>query len=239
MTAPSGDAPLLVLVGSPLLGSLVWEPTASALRGSGHDVLVAPASGRTVLWSAQEACDDLLRAVPTDREVVLVVHSGAGLLAPLVAAQRPVVGVIMVDASLPGDTGEHPMAPPALLERIAPLADDDGVLPEWTRWWSEQEVAALFPPGPVRWEVESVQPRVALDYLRSTVVVPAGWSSRLPVAYLAFGDTYAEELARAENEGWPTARVDGRHLHQVVDPALVAAQICELLERLTPSGASG
>lgn len=219
-----GEEPLVVLAGSPLLGSLAWEPVASVLRSLGHDVRVAPRHGRAVLTTPDEAVEDLLVDVPEDRAVILVAHSNAGLLVPLVTEQRQVVGLVLVDAVLP-TPGECPMAPEPLLARVAPLADTEGLLPRWTDWWPEEDVAALFPPGPVRWEIEGGQPRVTLDYLRSTVDVPAGWPHSVPGAYLAFGDSYAEDQSRAEALGWPTARLDGHHLHMLMDPGAVASRI--------------
>ena len=49
--------------------------------------------------------------------------------------------------------------------------------------------------------------------------MPDDWE-RGRCAYLAFGaETYAEELARAGELGWPVRILDGaRHLHCVVDP---------------------
>ena len=44
---------------------------------------------------------------------------------------------------------------------------------------------------------------------------PPGWE-RLPAAYLAFGDTYADERAEAVRRGWPVETLPGLHLHQLV-----------------------
>jgi hypothetical protein len=51
-------------------------------------------------------------------------------------------------------------------------------------------------------------------------------------AYLAFGDTYAAETARARQAGWPVTVLDGGHLHMLVDPDEVAAAIVGLLAYL-------
>ena len=59
------------------------------------------------------------------------------------------------------------------------------------------------------------------------VGVPPGWAER-PCAYLAFGDTYAEETARARDLGWPVEVLDGRHLHLLVDPDAVLEAVLRL-----------
>lgn len=109
------------------------------------------------------------------------------------------------------------------------LADEDALLPPWTQWWSEEDVAPLFPDAAARAAIESEQPRLPLSYFSDAV--PAA-RLELPCAYLAFGQTYAEELARAEQSGWPVAQVAGHHLHMLVDPPSVAERIRGLLARL-------
>ena len=51
---------------------------------------------------------------------------------------------------------------------------------------------------------------------------------RYPGAYLAFGDTYAEDRVTALALGWPTATITGRHLHQLHQPDVVAERILAL-----------
>ena len=122
--------------------------------------------------------------------------------------------------------GTTTLAPPDLLEHLRGLADDAGLLPPWTAWWDD--VGDLFPDGATRREVEQGQPRLPLAYLESELSVPAEWAAR-PQAYLAFGDTYAEETAAARRHGWPVTVVTGGHLHQLHDPAGVADEIIRLL----------
>jgi hypothetical protein len=67
------------------------------------------------------------------------------------------------------------------------------------------------------------------------VAAPAGWE-RSACAYLAFGTTYAVELARARRLGWPVAEVEGaRHLHFLHDPSGVVARVLDLAH-LTSGG---
>lgn len=54
----------------------------------------------------------------------------------------------------------------------------------------------------------------------------------MPSAYLAFGDTYQDELQRADLLGWPTAEMDGGHLHMLIDPGGVASEVIRLAERV-------
>lgn len=210
----------LFLVGSPLLGGAAWRPVAELL----HAGVVTPVGD-----SVAEVLASLLAQLPDEPDLVLVPHSNAGLYVAAVAAERDVRAVVFVDAGIPVAEGPTPTAPAQALDFLRGLAVDEGRLPPWTRWWPEEDVAALFPDAVARAAVESDQPRLPLSYFSD--VVPAA-ALEIPCAYLAFGQTYAEERARAERAGWPVARLEGRHLHMLVDPGSVATGVRGLLARL-------
>lgn len=212
----------LLLLPSPLLGPATWTPVARLLGAR-----VADPSGATrpeqVLAAYERAAEGL-------DDVVLVPHSNAGLYAPLLAARLDAVATVYVDAALPGAEASVPLTPPAFLEFVSGLVRDDGLLPPWTRWWDAEDVDGLFPDAATRAAVEAEQPRLPLSYFTARLPVPTGWAER-PSAYLAFGDTYADEIAAATGRGWPVTTVPGRHLHQLVAPGEVAAAIAALVER--------
>jgi hypothetical protein len=221
------------LLPSPFLGPAVWSPVAAELRRLGHRV-VAPRFGIAAPASPALVLDELLAQLPADQPLVLVPHSNAGLYAPTLTTLTRATAVVFVDAILPADSGQVEVAPARLLDAVRDRADDDGLLPVWTSWWAEDDVAPLFPDDSVRRRVESEQRRVPLAYLKATVHVPAGWH-RVPGGYLAFGSTYAEEQALASTLGWPVVTLPGRHLHMLVDPPAVAAEIVRLAEQVTPA----
>ena len=216
---------VVVLLPSPLLGPAVWSPVADELSRRGWTVVVPPASP-----VAPRSPDDVLAAVlaalPADRELILVPHSNAGLYVPALTARRRVAGFVFVDAGLPSPAGAVALAPPGFLDFLTTKADADGLLPLWTDWWDE-DVSALFPDAPTQARVVAEQRRLPLSYFGQSVPVPAGWDER-PGAYLAFGDTYADERADAAGRGWPVTTMAGEHLHQLVDPAGTARHILEL-----------
>jgi hypothetical protein len=166
-------------------------------------------------------------AVVRSRPDLVVAHSNAGLVAPAAAAGAPVV---FVDAALPPCDGPCTMAPAPMMARLTSLADPAGMLPPWTMWWDESDVAPLFPDARTRHLVEGGQPRLPLAYFRSEVEAPAGWEKG-PHGYVAFGETYAAELARARGLGWPTRAMDGAgHLHHLHDPRVVAREVLALAQ---------
>ncbi|GAW54496.1 uncharacterized protein PD653_1904 [Nocardioides sp. PD653] len=220
VTTPYGGPVTFLFVPSPLVGAATWAPVADLLGGPVADLAGATTPAAVV--------DAVAAAAAGLEEVVLVPHSNAGLYAPLLAARLGARATVYVDAALAGDGPDTPLAPPRFLELLQDLACDDGLLPPWTRWW--EDVSGLFPDDATRAAVEAGQPRLPLAYFTSRVEVPPGWLSR-PNAYLAFGDTYADEVALALAHGWPLTTMPGRHLHQLVAPTEVAGAIAELAAR--------
>ncbi|MCW2773981.1 MAG: hypothetical protein JWN91_2307 [Nocardioides sp.] len=202
-----------LFVPSPLVGPATWAPVAALLDGVVADV-----------GAVEDAAAGL-------SDVVLVPHSNAGLYAPLLAERVGARATVYVDAALAGDGPDTPLAPPRFLKLLEGLAGDDGLLPPWTQWWDD--ASGLFPDEETSAAVEAGQPRLPLSYFTSRVAVPSGWLDR-PCAYLAFGDTYADEVAFALAQEWPLTVLPGRHLHQLVAPAEVAAAIEELAARARP-----
>jgi len=219
-----------VLTASPLLGPATWVPVADELSRRGQRVTVAACDGP--VGTPQDVLDQLLRQVSDETEVVLVPHSNSGLYVAALAEQLPVVAVVFVDAGLPSPAEQTPTAPEGMVDDLAGLADQHGLLPPWTRWWPEPSVEALFPDAESRAAVERQQRRLPVDYFRSTVPTPPGWE-RLPAAYLAFADTYAPEREEARRRGWPVETLPGGHLHQLVAPAVVADAVERLLQEAT------
>jgi hypothetical protein len=226
----AGVEPTLAFLPSPLLGAAVWRPVAAELSGRGFTVL-------TVVWPAgpapqspDDVLRDLLDALPERIPLMLVPHSNAGLFVPALTAARAVSGCVFVDARLPAAEATAPMDWPGRREMLGRLADADGLLPPWTRWW-DADVSALFPSDAVRSAVEREQRRLPLSYFEQAAPVPPDWDL-LPAAYLAFGETYAQERADAEGRGWPVGTLPGEHLHMLIDPAAVAVAIETLLRDL-------
>ncbi len=226
-------APSFALLASPLLGPAVWEPAAALLAERGWPIVTCAVSEPA--HNARHVLDSYLAALPAEQEFVLVPHSNAGAYVPLLAAQRPAVAAIFVDAVVPPEHGQVPLAPAEFLHLLRGKAGDDGMLPLWTEWWDETEVVALFPDGRTRARVEAEQHRLPLAYFADALTVPAGWAA-LPCGYLAFGDGYAAERDEAQRRGWPVSTLAGEHLHMLVEPARVASELLALLDRCSASG---
>ena len=190
-----------MLIHSPFLGPATWQSTARALAAKERLVQVpdlsAVARSAPPYWPAGR--DAIVRAAGDD-PVVIVPHSNAGLFVPAVveALGDQVRGVVFVDAALPGG-GRRSTA-----EFLSNLATVDGLLPPWTSWWDEADVAALFPDASVRAMFEAEQPRMPLAYFECPPPAPSDWAAPA-CGYIWFGAPYDKASQRAAGWGWPTA----------------------------------
>jgi hypothetical protein len=216
-----------VLLPSPLLPPVAYSPLADAVGRRGWAASVAqlptaPAGPSPVLTAYASF-------VRERRPDVVVAHSNAGRYAVAVASGAPVV---YVDAALPPEEGEAPLAPEGLLSRLASMVGGDGLLPPWTRWWPEEDVTAVLPDPDVLAGIRAVEARLPLAYFQARLGAPPGWTGSRQ-AYLAYGGTYAEELSVARLLGWPVAVLEGAgHLHHLVDPDAVADAVVAMAGQL-------
>jgi pimeloyl-ACP methyl ester carboxylesterase len=228
-----------VLVHSPSVGPRTWQPVADHLARLGREAAVPSllhvADDGPPFWP--HVVEAVLAGLGTtdqrqDQDLVLVAHSNAGLFIPVIVAALPgrVRGCIFVDAALPPTAGAAPVAPPELLALLRDKATG-GLLPRWTDWWDEEDVAPLFPDQATRQMVTEEEPRLPLSYYEASVPVPAGWDAR-PCAYLLFGPPYDELAGEARGRGWIVEQLPGAHLHQLVDPDSVARLLLTIAEQM-------
>jgi hypothetical protein len=228
---------LFVLVHSPSVGPSTWQQVAETLRDAGHDAVVPSllrvGENGPPYWPrvASAVRDGLSGRHESHQSAILVAHSNAGLFVPVIAKElgRPVACSIFADASIPPSSGSAPVAEEAFLPFLRDLADKDGRLPQWTNWWSEQDVAPMLPDPLTRQVITAEQPRLPLDYYLEHIPVPDDWDD-IPCAYLLFNEAYEGQAAEADRRGWPVRTTPGEHLHQVVDPAAVTRALLELAD---------
>ncbi|WP_041841144.1 alpha/beta hydrolase [Actinoplanes friuliensis] len=228
-----------VLVHSPSVGPGTWGPVAARLTAAGATVVVPSLAGVAAapapFWPrVTELVAEQVAALPADLPVVVVAHSNAGLFVPVIAGAlgRPVAGCLFVDAALPERQGTTPVATPETLEFLRGIAVD-GILPPWTTWFEEADVAPMFPDRAAREAMEAEQPRLPLAYYEERIPVPEGWDGQ-PCGYLLFAPPYEEVAHEAAARGWAVERLPGLHLHQLVDPDAVAACILAMAATWSP-----
>jgi pimeloyl-ACP methyl ester carboxylesterase len=226
-------APVFVLIHSPLVGPTTWLPVARELERRGRDAvlpsLLGVAEAEVPQWRhIPEAVRDATAA--TAKPVVLVGHSGAGLLLPVIAdaLTTEVVGLIFVDSDLPPVSGNLDLVPPEFMAQLRALAVG-GVLPPWSNWFGEDTMRELVPDNLVRASLENEMPLLPLSYFEASVALPDDWDAR-PSAYLLLtSDSYRESAADARGRGWTVAEISGsQHLAVTTEPIDVTGALLEL-----------
>lgn len=221
------------LIHSPLTGPLCWRGVEKALVASGHGASALDYGGVVGPRWYETAAERIAAALHRLLEpAVLVLHSGAGALAPaIVAAARPKpVAIVFVDALLP-----HPgkswleIAPPLLARRLRDMAID-GVAPPWNEWFAQDPCVLLIGDNAVRRDFVDELPSVPMAYLQARAPSPLGWHG-IPTAYLQLSDAYEPQAREAARRGWRVGRGRLHHLALVTDPVTVAG----LLEELSPA----
>lgn len=204
----------------------MWRPCADRVAAAGHRVALPDL--RDTLDPPERWWDRAAAAAVAgvDGSVVVVAHSGAGVLLSLVTDQlADVQAAVFVDALLPAGAGDT--APSERFRSfLAGLPVTDGRLPPWSTWW-----------GPTRWpswsptrccaRIEADQRGLPAAFYGRAVPVPASWPPER-VGYLRLSPAYESDAAEAAARGWPVRTLPGGHLDLATRPEEVAALIIAL-----------
>jgi Alpha/beta hydrolase family len=159
-------------------------------------------------------------------DVVVVGHSGAGSVLPIVAAAIPtVVRTVFVDAGMPPCDGVF-RSGGEFLDTLRALAID-GVLPVWARWSGEGVMEMLVPDDARRRSIEQELPTVPLAFFEAPVTAPAGWCGR-SAAFVLLSEPYRSDAERARSLRWTVVERLGTHLDVANDEEAIAG----ILERI-------
>jgi len=224
-----------VLIHSPLVGPLTWSLVADELRHRGIPVVVPALSqdeeDERPYWRQHVA--GVVRALaplPHEQPLVLVGHSGAGILLPAVreASGRPVIAYVFVDAGIPEDGKSRldllEIELPEAAEQLRPLLAAGERFPQW----SDEELAEVIPERTLRQGMLAELRPQSLRFFEEPIPVFAGWPDA-PCAYLQFTPGYDVPARLARREGWAIVKMEGEHFHTLVDPAAVVDAFTSLI----------
>jgi len=227
-----------VLVHSPLVGPFTWALVSDVLERRQLKaivpVLTTKPSKDTPYWKQHaDAVAQAIQALPPDEAVVLVAHSGAGMLLPAIQerADRQVGGNIFVDAGIPRDGKSR-------LDRFDHEAAEKfrrssigGLLPTWT----DADLVEVIPNDQTRARFVADLKPLPLPVYDEPIPVFEGWPDA-PCAFVAFISAdeyiYADSLRHAEQHRWPCAKMEGMHFHMLVDPVAVADALLRVTRQM-------
>ena len=216
-----------VLIHSPLVGPLTWSLVANQMRRRGLNVLVprledSPGSKEPFWKQHAESVAQALADIPKDTSLILVAHSGAGPLLPVIrhALVHPVHAYVFVDAGIPRDG----------FSRLGLMKTED---PEWAAQfqeelgqgerfptWSFDDLQEVLPEEGLRRQmVAELRPR-GLEFFTEPIPVSDGWPDA-PCIYIQFSAAYEQPVAQAQQAGWQVHKLEAAHFHMLVDAETV------------------
>jgi hypothetical protein len=209
-----------ILLHSPVVGPSTWTWVAEALSSAGNEVVVpdlvsAAMSGNPMKFAETAAM------MSGSGDAVLVGHSGAGAVMPLVSHRlvpRPSL-TVFVDAGLPPCTGTF-TAGGDFLGTMREFSTD-GMLPRWSDWWPPGVLETLIPDSEQREVVERELPQIPLRFYESPIEVPEGWCA-YSGAYVLLSEGYLNDADEASTRGWTVVTRPGQHLDIVCDSEAIA-----------------
>ncbi len=219
-----------VLIHSPLVGTLTWQPVADILRTRGVQVVV-PALKDSVESDLPYWQQEVESVNVSVRDTILVGHSGAGALLPALSEKLNVYGCIFVDAVLQFRD----------MTRLELMASEDvGFAKEFQQYleaggtfpnWTDEHLQRQIPDAEMRNALlQDIRPR-GLDFFTEQIDVPAGWDTK-PCAYLQLSAFYATYANQAAQRGWPVIRRDSHHFEILTQPKEIADLLLQISEQL-------
>lgn len=228
---------LFVLIHSPLVGPLTWSLVAAELQQRGIETMVPTLndtedSGSPYWRQHADSVPHWLAAVPSDRLLVLVGHSGAGPLLPIIRQQidRPIGAYVFVDAGLPAGgrsrLDEMEANSPDFAMRLRQHLASGGRFPTWS---DNEEMREIIPDDQLRQGmVAELRPR-PLAFFEEPIPVFTGWPDA-PCGYLLFSPPYQSAAEQAKQNSWAFREFDAGHFHTLVDPSAVTTSLLELVD---------
>jgi hypothetical protein len=223
----------VALLHSPLTTALLWRGVADALMraGIGAFCITLPESRfvHPPYWLTHAAT--AAEALPEDGEVVLVAHSGAGVLLPAIAKlarnrthSATVTSFVFVDCDLPRDgCSRFDLMDDASAAQMRARCKD-GWLPRWT----DADLATLIPDAEARRRFVAELPPVPVAMYEEAIAVPDEWPPA-PVRYVQLSRFYPQAVEYARRAGWEMCSLAGHHLLPYTDPQRVAAVLLGLV----------
>lgn len=232
---------LFVLIHSPIVGRLTWRLVAEEMQQRGLSAIVpavddAPASADPFWKQHADSVAGEMNDIPSDTPVILVAHSGAGPLLPVIGASilHPVRAYVYVDAGIPRDRATRLDLMKNEDPKWAAAFQEDLVRGERFPTWSFDDLQEVIPDLAVRKEmVAELRPR-GLDFFTEPIPVFEGWPDA-PCVYIQFSAPYEKPAQQARRQGWIVEKINAGHFHMLADPSAVTDMIIAAVNKTETS----
>lgn len=126
---------------------------------------------------------------------------------------------------------------PALHDFIKGLAESDGMLPVWSKWFAGDKrraslvgIDVLARDTAAFARFEDGLPRMHIGWFDEAIEL-AEWD-HIPAGFIQTSAIYDHATAEAQRRGWPVANLHGTHLHPTLQPEETAGAILAMSRRL-------
>ena len=233
-----GENLTYVLIHSPLVGPLTWELIHYEMEKRGIESIVPTLSDdpHSILPYWQQHAESLansLARIPQNRSIVLVAHSGAGPLLPIIrqSMAHSIGAYVFVDAGIPRNG----------VGRIDLMRFED---PEWAEQfhqtllrgerfpnWKDVDLQEVIPNDVLRKKmIAEINPR-PLAFFTEPIPVFTNWPDA-PCAYIKLSASYNWDFEQAKQAGWLVRELNAGHFHMLVDPSVVTNVIVDIVQKL-------
>jgi hypothetical protein len=145
--------------------------------------------------------------------------------------------IVIVDGDVPPSQGFASPVRSAFRDRIESLAAGQGILPIWSKWFSgdAQREALLgldrLASNPVVFaEFENELRRFSVDWFDDMLEL-ANWD-HVPAGFIQACAIYDYAAEEAQRRGWPVTKLQGTHMHPLLEPAETARAIISMIHQL-------
>jgi hypothetical protein len=229
---------IYALIHSPLVGPLTWQLVYSEMEKRGLEAIVPtlsehPNSALPFWQQHAESVAHRLTRIPQSRSIVLVAHSGAGPLLPIIrqSLAHSIGAYVFADAGLPRDRSSRidlmRSHDQSWAEQFHQTLLQGGRFPTW----NEDDLREVIPDDDLRRKmVAEINPR-PLSFFTEPIPVFAGWPDA-PCAYIKFSAPYDGDARQARQANWPVREMNAGHFHMLVDPSGVTDVIVNAVQEL-------
>jgi pimeloyl-ACP methyl ester carboxylesterase len=217
-------------------GAWCWERLTGPLRNRGHEVLAVELPAEDTDAGLEEYADTIWGALDDAdaSEVVLVTHSLGGLVAPVVAARRPLKALVYLAALVPepGLSFSDQLSAstePVLLFEGGRNVDDEG-----RSLWADVETTARvmyadLTPEDARWAAERLRPQAQKSQAEPSPAPPPGLRvhSVIGAHDRVLSPAWSRRVAR-ERLGVEPVELPTGHFPMITDPELLAGALAQV-----------
>ena len=227
-----------VLIHSPLVGPLTWQLIHHEMEKRGIESIVPTLSDypNSTLPYWQQHAESLAKSLaqtPQNRRLVLVAHSGAGPLLPIISQSmvHSIGAYVFVDAGIPRNGAARidlmRLEYPEWAEQFHQTLLPGDQFPNW----NDDDLQEVIPNDTLRQKmIAEINPR-PLAFFTEPIPVFANWPDA-PCAYIKFSASYDWDFRQAKQASWLVREVNAGHFHMLVDPPAVTNVIVDTVQEL-------